>query len=215
MKNALNRIRIALNLATMTDAEVLQLVVAIVALAPKSALISIPAIAASVAAVTSKGSTFKTASDTVTADEEKLKNDKTTMQTARGSLENEVTSLAGLVGTNAASEADVTGMAFHLRTGATVAKAPPEVPASIDVMIPKNGHGRCKASVHETGTTKGRYVAEQSPDPIGPTTWTSLPGTGKSRTITGQTGTKVWVRFARVRAQLQSDWSTPVLVTIP
>ena len=215
MKNALNRIRIALNLATMTDAELLQLVVAIVALAPKSALLSIPAIAASVAAVTSKGATFKTADDTVTADEEKLKNDKTARQTARGSLENEVTSLAGLVGTNATSEADVTGMAFHVRASPTVAKAPPEVPESIDVVMPKKGHGRCKASVHETGTTKGRYVAEWSPDPIGPTTWLPLPGTGKSRTITGQSGTKVWVRFARVRGQSQSDWSTPVLVTIP
>ncbi len=215
MTTALNRIRIALNLATMTDAEVLKLVVAILALAPQSALLSIPAIAASVAAVTTKGATFKAAEDAVTADEEKLRNDRTAKIAARVAIENEITSLAGLVGTNATSPAQVTGMAFAVRASPTVATAAPEAPESINVVIPKTVRGRVKASVNETGTTKGRYVAEASPDPIGPTTWALLPGTGKSRTITGVSGTKVWVRFARVRGQLQSDWSTPVLITLP
>jgi hypothetical protein len=215
MTTALNRIRIALNLASMTDAELLKLVVAIVALAPTSALIGIPAIAASVAAVTAKGATFKSAGDTVTADEEKLRNDKIALLAARGAIENEVTSLAGLVGTNATTPAQVTGMAFTERVTPPVATAPPAVPQSINVVFPKKARGRAKASVNETGTTRGRYAAEWSPDPVGATTWAALPGTGKSRTITGQSGTKVWVRFARVRGQLQSDWCTPVLVTIP
>jgi hypothetical protein len=213
MKHVLNRLRIALNLTNMSDAELLQLVVAIVALAPQSALMQIQAIASSVAAITTKGATFKTTSDAVTADEEKLRNDKTAKRAARGALENEVTSLAGLVGTNAKDAAEAATLAFQVRSGNVVAKDPPAAPGAVDIVIPKRGHGKCKVSVHETGGIRGRYVAEWSPDPIG--TWTSLPGVGKSRTITGASGTKVWVRFARVRAQLQSDWSTPVLVTIP
>jgi hypothetical protein len=215
MKQALNRMRIALNVASMTDADLLKLIVAIVALAPQSALITIPAIAASVAAVTSKGAAFKSAEETVTADEEKLRNDKTAKLAARGAIENEVTSLAALVGTNAKDASQVASMAFEVRASPVVAKASPAVPESIDIVTPKKVRGRVKASVHETGKTKGRYVAEWSPDPIGPSTWAALPGTGKSRTLTGQSGTKVWVRFARVRGQLQSDWCTPVLVTIP
>lgn len=215
MTTALNRIRIALNLASMTDAELLKLVVAIVAMAPTSALMGIPAIAASVAAVTAKGATFKSAEDAVTADEEKLRNDRIALLTARGAIENEVTSLAGLVGANATTPAQVTGMAFTQRAKRVVATAPPAVPEAINVVLPKKVRGHAKVSVDETGTTKGRYAAQSSPDPVGATTWTALAGTGRSRTITGASGTKVWVRFARVRGQLQSDWSTPVLVTIP
>ncbi len=215
MVQALNRIRVALNVSSMTDAELLQLIVAITALAPQSSLIGIAANATSVSAVTIKGATFKAADEAVTADEERLRNDKVAKGTARGAVESEVTSLAGLVGNNAKTPADVAGMAFAVRAPVVVASATPAVPESLDVTMPKKGHGRCKVSVHETGTTHGRYVAEWSPDPIGANTWTSLPGTGKSRTITGASGTKVWVQFARVRGQLQSAWCTPVLVTIP
>ena len=49
MTQALNRIRIALNLSAMTDEELLQLIVAITALAPQSSLISIASIASCVA----------------------------------------------------------------------------------------------------------------------------------------------------------------------
>jgi hypothetical protein len=215
MTHVLNRIRIALNMASMTDEELLQLVVAIVALAPQSPLIAIPAIAAAVASLTAKSATFKAAGDAVTSDEEKLRNDKTTKATARGAVENEVTSLSGLVGTNAKNDADVSSMGFASAKKRTVVTAPPATPEQIDVAMPKKGHGRCKASVHETGGNHGRYAAQWSPDPIGPNTWSPLPGTGKSRTITGASGTKVWVRFARVRRELQSDWSTAVLCTIP
>jgi hypothetical protein len=86
-------------------------------------------------------------------------------------------------------------------------------PDAIDVKPPKKGHGRMTVSVHETGKTRHQYVAEQSPDGV---TWSQLGnGRGKTRVITGASGTKVWVRFALVRGQAQSDWSTPYLVTIP
>jgi hypothetical protein len=61
----------------------------------------------------------------------------------------------------------------------------------------------------------GAILAEMSPDPIGPSTWAVIPGTGKSRRLTGKSGTSVWVRFALVHGQIQSDWSNPVLVTFP
>jgi hypothetical protein len=58
-----------------------------------------------------------------------------------------------------------------------------------------------------------RFVAPSSLDginylPLGVTH-------GKTRAVTGPSGTKVWVRFARVRGGLQSAWSVPILVTIP
>jgi hypothetical protein len=87
------------------------------------------------------------------------------------------------------------------------------VPASIDVKTPRVGHGKIRATVHETGGSHHPYAAEQSVDG---TTWTALgAGRGKSRMITGASGAKIWVRFAMVRGELQSDWCTPVLVTIP
>ena len=73
--------------------------------------------------------------------------------------------------------------------------------------------GKIRVRVHETGSIRHQYVAQQSVDG---TTWTALGvGLGKSRMVTGATGAKVWVRFATVRGQLESDWCTPVLVTLP
>jgi len=48
------------------------------------------------------------------------------------------------------------------------------------------------------------------------TTWSSLPGTGKQRRLSGYaTGAQIWVRFAAVRFGMQSGWSVPALVVIP
>ncbi len=179
MTQALNRIRIALNLVTMTDEQLLALVVAIGALSPQSALMTVPAIAASTAAVLAKGAAFKTADDAVTGDEEKLRNDKTAKRLSRGLLESEVLSLAGLVANNAKDPSQVASMAFTASEGRTVNTAPPEVPQAIDVTIPKRVHGRCKVSVDETGTTHGRYVAEQSPESVRPDHLDAAPRDGE------------------------------------
>ena len=89
----------------------------------------------------------------------------------------------------------------------------PEVPERIDVKNPRRGHGKTVVSVHETGSTKHAYVAEQSLDGIA---WTPLGvGRGKTRVVTGASGTTVWVRFAMVRGELQSAWSMPHNVVIP
>jgi hypothetical protein len=74
--------------------------------------------------------------------------------------------------------------------------------------------GRARVTVQEPAGVHGRYLAESSPDPVGPATWSLLPGNGKQRIVTGPSGTKVWVRFAQVRYGLMSDWSVPVLVTL-
>ena len=92
-------------------------------------------------------------------------------------------------------------------------KLPPPVPEGIDLKPPKKGHGKMVVAVHETGTVRRRYAAEQSPDGI---TWSPLGvGRGKTRTLTGASGTKIWVRFATVRGSQQSEFCTAVLVTIP
>jgi hypothetical protein len=91
-------------------------------------------------------------------------------------------------------------------------KLPPAPPPSLDVKTPVKGHGKIMVSAHETGPTRQQYVAQESADGL---TWTQLGlGRGKMRTITGAIGTKVWVRMATIRGELQSDWCTPVLVTI-
>lgn len=46
-------------------------------------------------------------------------------------------------------------------------------------------------------------------------TWSGLAGGGKSRKLSGKSGTSMQVRFALVRGQLQSPWSQPVVVTFP
>ncbi len=89
----------------------------------------------------------------------------------------------------------------------------PTVPQQLDVTYPKVGHGKGKVTAYETGTTRHKYAAQQSADGIN---WSTLGvGQGKTRIVTGASGTKVWVRFAMVRGQQVSDWSVAVLVTLP
>jgi len=87
------------------------------------------------------------------------------------------------------------------------------VPGNIVNKPPKQGHGKTVVSVDDPGPTRHQFAAEQSLDGV---TWTQLGvGHGKTRVVTGPSGTKVWVRFAMVRAGQQSAWSTPFLVTLP
>jgi hypothetical protein len=76
-------------------------------------------------------------------------------------------------------------------------------------------HGKARVVVQGRGYL-GSFVAEASPYVIGAGTWAPLPGRGKERKLAGYpSGTQLWVHFAAVRFGLQSDWCTPVLVTIP
>lgn len=153
----------------------------------------------------------------VEADRAKLDTDLATETTCRNDLQVELRAFAAIAECDAKSPADLQGAGLPSRAPITRSTMPPEVPAAIDTTIPSRGRGKVYVSVHET--TKGprqQYVAQYSPEPYGPTTWVQLGvGHGKRRTLTGASGAKIWVRFAAVRGDLQSDWSTPVLVTIP
>ena len=113
----------------------------------------------------------------------------------------------------AANETDITGMALTMR-GPLVAPVLEPV-ESIDIKMGKKGSGTARVLAHETGPTKWHYAAQSSPDPMGPNTWTDLVGDGKQRKLEGKSGTSIWVRFARKRGDKQTEWSAPVLVTLP
>lgn len=104
-------------------------------------------------------------------------------------------------------------MALTPRDKPVTPTADPDVPVAFMVTKPRYKKGYADISVSEPAGPQGRYYAEWSPDPIG--TWTRLPGTGRSRRVTGASGTKVWVRFARVRGSIESGWSEPQLIVIP
>jgi hypothetical protein len=105
-------------------------------------------------------------------------------------------------------------MGFEERS-APPSKAQVTPPEPIDIRLPSKLRGQFTASAPETGKTRWRYAAEWSSDPMAENTWAALPGYGKTRKLTSPSGARVWVRFARVLGQVQSDWSTPVLVTTP
>jgi hypothetical protein len=212
--SAITRFHIALDLSTLDDVKRAGLIAGVQKLAPQSTLMQIPAIAASVAALGKKGATLVTSNAAVGADEKQLKADVLTRDVARNAVDVEFVTLRTLVANNATAPSDITSMGFLLSDPASRTRTQPAAPSEILTRFGK-AHGKARVTVNETGTTKGRYVAESSPDPIGPATWSPLPGNGKQRVLTGATGTKVWVRFAQVRYGLQSDWSAPVLVTLP
>jgi hypothetical protein len=208
------RFRIALEIKTLDDAMRASLVSGIQKVAPQSPLAQIPAVAASLAALGKKATSLATANGAVAADKKQLKQDATVRDIARVALDTEIDTLRTLVANNATNASDITGMGFAPLDPATKTRTKPAAPGEVLVRLAKKA-GRARVSVQETGGVRGHYVAESSPDPIGPATWSPLSGNGKQRLITGPSGTKVWVRFAQVRYGLQSDWSVPVLVTLP
>lgn len=205
-----SRWRIALDTKVLDDLAKGNLVASIDKLSKQSNLMSIPAIAACVAALVTKAATLKASNEAVDLDEKKLKTDVQARDASRTGLDTELVSLKALVGNHATSAADVTGMGFQL-IDTTASRTKPDAP----VAIAKPGKQPGKARAAVAGKIRGRFVAEMALDPAaGP--WTSLPGNGKERKLSGfASGTKVAVRFAQVRYGLQSDWSVPVIVNIP
>ncbi len=114
----------------------------------------------------------------------------------------------------ATSEADITSMAFVAYSGRP--PVPPLVPPdSIDIKPGKKGSGKVTVSAHEVAGPRRTYAAQGSPNPVTPTSYYALTGGGKSRKLSGPSGTQMWVQFALVRGQEVSAWSTPVLITFP
>ena len=205
--------RISLDTSTLNPALAGTLVTGIQKVAPQSTLMSIPAIAASYAALVAKGATLGTAVTSVAQDQTLLKADTKKRDTAYTALLLELVGLKALEISNATSEADISGMGFTaLGSSTTASRTKPDAPTALLVVYSKI-HGKARVTVQTSGAS-GHFVAESSPDPIA--TWTSLPGNGKQRKLSGYaSGAKLWVHFAQVRYGLQSDWSAPTLVCFP
>jgi len=209
------KVQVELDISHMDDAELTALVAVIQKVAPTSALLQDSAVKASFTALGTKAAAFSSAFSAVKVDEQQLETDKQVLMAARSTVKAELGALKTLVGRDATTAGDVSGMGFTPLTRTAPSRTTPPVPATV-IVVPEKAHGRARATVVVPAGTHATFVAESSPDPIGPSSvWTPLPGTGKRRIITGATGARVWIRFAQVRYGLQSDWSTPVLVTLP
>jgi hypothetical protein len=209
-----SKLHIELDFAQLNDTDRANLLAGIQQLGPQSPLFAAnPIIQTAVASLGQAGAALKTAEDAVTVDESKLQLDKVARDDARAKFDKALVLLKNLVENDAHTEADVTSMSFKLR-GPKASKSPLTAPQGILVRLGKV-HGQFTVSAKDTGTQK-HYAAEISPDPVGPASWTGLPGSGKARTVTGyKSGMVVWVRFATLSKQQQSDWCTPVSVTVP
>jgi len=203
-----------LDASALTDAEIHTLVPQIKTASTTSTLVlNNPPMATSVAALVTKDATLATSNTAVANDKVKLKTDLGTEALTRADVQGELRTYVTFASNLAKSPADLQGAGLAERPPRAPKGTLPPVPGAVDLKIPVKGHGKIVVAVHETGSTHHRYVAQQSPDG---TTWSPLGlGYGKTRTILGPSGTKVWVRFATVRGQVQSDWNTPTLVSIP
>jgi hypothetical protein len=216
-RTLVQRFHALLDFSTLDDTLRHQIAAGIEAVAATSPLVTgSTAMQASLTALGKKDAALSTANGVVVNDKQKLRTDIATEVTARGDYDGELRNFALLAENGAKSPTDIQSVGLTYRPPAPATKLPPPVPTSINTIFPKTGHGKATVSVQETGTTRRQYIAQSSPDPFGPTTWSPLGvSLGKTRVLTGASGTRIWVRFATVRGALQSDWCTPVLVTIP
>jgi hypothetical protein len=204
----------AVELSTIDDTDLHELVANIVTSGKTSSIVLGSAtLQATIAALATSDANLTTANKTVDADKNQLRVDISAEAQVRSLVVGGVRSVVTAVTNVATSPADLHAAGLPAAPPRAPANQPPTVPVQLDVTLPKTGHGKAKVTVAETGTQQRDYAAQQSVDGIN---WTQLGvGHGKTRVVTGASGTKVWVRFAMVRGQLQSDWSVPVLVTIP
>jgi hypothetical protein len=207
------RFHAELDFRKLSDEDRQTMAAGIAAIAPNSELfVNSQAIQASVAALVKKAAKLEERNAVVDGDRAQLRLDIAEEAVARAAVDGELLTLATMVEVAAQSPAEIQGMAFKPRFTSR-SKAPPEPPEGIDVQIPRRGHGRATVSAHQSDDKRRHYEAEFCL--YGQDTWTRLIGTGKTRTLAFPTGTQVWVRFATVRGQLQSEWCTAVLVTLP
>lgn len=207
-----SRWRAALTLRLLTDALRESTLAGIQKVAPQSPLMANPAIAASYAALGTKGTKLATDLAKAAADEKAYQLSLGTANASRAAFDLELDTLKTLVENNAQSAADLLSMGFAQFTPTTASHTMPDPPASLLVKIGKEP-GKARVVVPGNGYL-GHFAAQSSTDPYGANTWENLPGHGKERRLSGYaSGTKLWVRFATVRYGLQSAWSTPVLVT--
>jgi hypothetical protein len=212
--NPTARWRAAMNLALFDDAQREATFAGIEKVAQSSALIQNPTIAASYAALTIKGNAFAVSVGNASALESQFKASCSTRDLSRDTFDRELSNYRTLVENNATSAADITGMGLTLLTVNKASTLLPSPPAAL-LVIPGKVHGKARVLVQGKGYL-GHFAAQMSPDPIGAGTWSTLPGSGKERKLSGYaSGTRVWVQFATVVRGIQSAWCTPVLVILP
>jgi hypothetical protein len=214
MRRLAPRFSASLDVSTFTDSQVHVLIGNIKLVGPKSPIVSASQpLQTSLAALIAKDDALTASNKMVADDRQKLRTDLATEAQDRTDLHGEVRTYAALLVAMAKAPADLELGGLTAAPPRPSRNTPPDVPQRIDNKPPKKGHGKTVVSVHETGPTRGKYVAESSLDGIN---YSPLGvHQGKTRAVTGPSGTKVWVRFARVRGGLQSGWSVPILVTIP
>jgi hypothetical protein len=210
------RLRVLLALSQMNDTEVLDLAGNIAKLAPVSQLAAAnPAVASGAAAIEVKATAYAASRQKVNDLTKLLADANAAAEADREDLDAEISAFVGVALNVARTPADLTSVALIPRDKAVVPTTLPVAPVAFVVTKPKYQKGYIDIAVQEPAGKRGRYCAEWSPDPMGTGTWTRLPGTGRSRRVTGVSGTRIWVRFARVRGQQESEWSEPQLVVIP
>jgi len=204
-----------LELSTTSDPDLHTLAGNIALAAKTSALVAAsPPMQASVAAIATKDAALTTNNQLVADDHTKLRIDTASETVARTALVGAIRTYATLVTGDAKSDTDVHAAGLPPLGPREPRNTPPTVPVIINNKPPKTGHGKTTVSVGDLDADKREFVAQQSLD--GGTTWSQLGvGHGKTRVVTGPSGTKVMVRFAMVRSGLISDWSVAITITIP
>jgi hypothetical protein len=168
----------------------------------------------SVTSLGTKASAFKASRATAATSQAKADADAATADTDRRAVDAELLSYVSLALATAKTPADLTGSGVNERPPPP-AQPPFAPPDQIDILFPKQVKGKFKTSPHGFANRKLTWVVQMTSDPAGTGGWTDVYGSGNTRTITGASGSKVWVRYAMLRRGQQSAWSTPVLVTIP
>jgi hypothetical protein len=108
---------------------------------------------------------------------------------------------------------DANAVGFNARLGRAPV-VPLIAPETVLIILGKK-HGQFTASA-KTSLKHTRFGAQIGTDPTNLATFQDLPGTGKRRIVKGHaSGTVLWVRFRALRGSSQSDWCTPVSVTVP
>ena len=204
----------SLELSTMPDEELHVLAGNIVSAGKTSPIVlASTTLQSTIAGLAVSDSNLTTAGLKVDTDKNQLRIDVAAEAQARSIVVGLVRSVVTAVTNVAQSPADLHNAGIPAAPPRPPKNQPPAVPQQLNVTFPKRGHGKATVTVEETGPTKHEYAAQSSLDGV---TWIQLGVShGKTRAVTGATGTKVWVRFAMTRGSMQSDWSVPVLVTLP
>ncbi len=213
---AIGRFRAALNFKDLTDTSRHTTLGSIEKLAPASTVYSNnPSLQASLASLVKKDAALSTSNTTVENDKKQLKADTANETVARAAYDAELHNFATLAGNAATSAADLAGLGLTPLVPAPRPKGPPPVPAGIDIRYPARGHGKATIAVQAPKGAAWDYMIQVSPNPPTATSYEMVPGNGKTRVLTGASGTQLWVKAARIRGGVQSDFCTAVLVTIP